>query len=108
MGKDRLNMNLHCFVSFFLLVIAVNGVPRANPVPNSNPNPDPKGKAQMAIIFNGRNGYPKTLFGRRGTFSGMGDVAPGSPWESGYESGNRQRWPDPWPCSCFDPLCLCR
>merc|ERR1712142_1377836 len=60
-ARQRTDMNLHCFVSFFLLVIAVNGAPKAKP--------DPKGKPQMALIFNGHNG--------RGMFPGMGGMGPG-------------------------------
>merc|ERR1712042_317805 len=48
-GKKRLNMYLHYF-ALFLLVLTVNGAPKPNPKPN--PKADPKAKAQMAIIFN--------------------------------------------------------
>merc|ERR1712042_285290 len=65
LGKKRLNMNLHYFALFLLLVLAVNGAPKPdpkaspkaapkpNPKPKAKPNPkvDPKAKAQMAIIF---------------------------------------------------------
>merc|ERR1712042_225388 len=69
LGKKRLNMNLHYFALFLLLVLTVNGVPKPdpkaspkaapkpNPKPKAKPNPkaDPKAKAQMAIIFNNKN-----------------------------------------------------
>merc|ERR1712243_523966 len=77
LGKKRLNMNLHYFALFLLLVLTVNGAPKPdpkaspkaapkaspkaapkpNPEPKAKPNPkaDPKAKAQMAIIFNNKN-----------------------------------------------------
>merc|ERR1712098_965113 len=50
--KNRLNMNLHYFGLFLLLVLTVNGVPKPDP----KPDPNPKAKAQMAIIFNNKGG----------------------------------------------------
>merc|ERR1712240_777082 len=66
--KKRLNMNLHYFALFLLLVLTVNGAPKPdpkaspkaapkpNPKPKAKPDPkaDPKAKAQMAIIFNNK------------------------------------------------------
>merc|ERR1719333_1888158 len=65
-------MNLHCFVSFFLLVIAVNGAPKAKP--------DPKGKPQMALIFNGMGGMGPGM-------GGMG-LGMGGGMYGGYGLGN--------------------
>merc|ERR1712142_1417510 len=82
LGENRLNMNLQYFGLFLLLVLIVNGKPKADPkpspkaapkpipkaapkpIPNPNPNPnpkpipksDPKAKAQMALIFNKKSG----------------------------------------------------
>merc|ERR1712142_992242 len=53
LGKKRLNMNLHYFALFLLLVLTVNGAPKPDPKPS--PKADPKAKAQMAIIFNNKN-----------------------------------------------------
>merc|ERR1712066_635870 len=56
-AKKRQNMNLYHFGLFLLFVLAANGAPDPNPSPKAapKPNPNPRAKAQMAIIFNGRD-----------------------------------------------------
>merc|ERR1712058_170562 len=87
--KKRLNMHLHYFALFLLLVLTVNGAPKPdpkaspkaapkpspkaapkpNPKPKAKPNPkaDPKAKAQMAIIINNKKqhggGFPRAEWG---------------------------------------------
>merc|ERR1712042_152912 len=62
--KKRLNMNLHYFALFLLLVLTVNGAP--NPNPKADPKADPKAKAQMAIIFNNKHNGDTGMFGGGG------------------------------------------
>merc|ERR1712142_959578 len=78
LGKDRFMMNLHYFPLVFLLVITVNGAPKAAP----NPKPDPKAKAQMAIIFNGGRGHTGQMKMVGRSFDD----------EYGFEQGIRDGW----------------
>merc|ERR1712142_1454416 len=101
--KKRLNMNLHYFALFLLLVLTVNGAPKPDPkpspkaapkpipkaapkpipkaAPKAGPNPMPKpaakAKAQMAIIFNNKRHGGTGIPGMPGM----------TPMEYGYEYG---------------------
>merc|ERR1711862_885687 len=82
--KKRLNMHLHFFALFLLLVLTVNGAPKPdpksspkaapkpNPKPNPSPKADPKAKAQMAIIFNKKKKHGDTGMSYAGEYGGYG------------------------------------
>merc|ERR1711942_370436 len=106
--KKRLNMNLHFFALFLLLVLTVNGAPKpdpkaspkaapkpspkAAPKPNPKPKAKPDAKAQMAIIFNnkkhGAGGFPGAMGGGgEDTYAyayGYEDAGYGGAYDEGY------------------------
>merc|ERR1712098_129586 len=102
MGRNKKGqmVNQHYFPLLLLLVITVNGAPKAAP----NPKPDPKAKAQMAIIFNGGRGRGHTGQGNRinperiydGFEQGLSD---GWGFKGGYTWRNCKMC---WPCADID------